>query len=254
MMQTLAPIYHRNRGGHTLMHYRIVGEAAVWPPSHRHAVTVEHESTIVHEVTHIFDLLNWITGELPTSIYTTGAGHIDNVIVLTYGKDITASITAGDNGTVGYNKERFEINTHGSTIIGDMFVELLACNVDGGKRLRRLFPYQFAGKTRRGGAQTLARQWWQWRSAVTPEQLAVGRYFGQTPLVDKGHAGQLEQFRRDILAHRPHTTDAVRGALATVLAWKAIESWRRQAVVTLDHQWIADLRGQARGSVAAHAV
>ncbi len=242
LMQALAPLYRRNRAGHTLMHYRIVGEAAVWPASHRHAVIQGHESTLVHEVTHIFDLFNWLTEELPTSVYTAGAGHLDNALVLTYGPDITASITAGDNGSVGYNKERFEINTNGCTLIGDMFVELLACGVDGGQRRCRRFPYEFAGKTRRTSAHTLAQHWWRWRRAVTPEQLAVGRYFGQTPSVDKGHAGQLEQFRRDIRARRPHATDAIRGALATLIAWQAIESWRTRSVVQLDHHWLRELR------------
>lgn len=244
MMQAVRPVYQRNRdeAGHTLMNYRIVGEADIWPASHKQAVLVNKESTIVHETTHIFDLLNWLTGQMPTSVYTAGAGHIDNIITLSYGPDITASIMAGDNGTVGYNKERLEINTHCSTIIGDMFVEMLALNVDGSKRIRRLFPYQFQGKTCRSSGQTVAAKWWQWRKSVTPEQQATGHYFGHTPAVNKGHGEQLEQFRRDILAGRPHETGALQGAMATVLAWDAMKSWQQGQRVELDHQWINEIK------------
>jgi|GEM_PF-710868 len=244
MMQAIAPVYRRNRdeAGHTLIHYRIVGEADVWPESHKQAVLVNHESTIVHETTHVFDLLNWLTGQMPTRVHTAGAGHIDNIITLTYGRNITASIMAGDNGTVGYNKERLEINTHSSTIIGDMFVEMLALNVDGGKRIRRRFPYTFEGRTFRTSGEALARHWWKWRSRVTPEQQAVGHYFGHTPEVDKGHGAQLEQFRRDILDGKAHETGALQGAMATVLAWHAMESWECGQAVTLDHHWIREIQ------------
>lgn len=244
MMQAITPIYQRNRdeNGHTLIHYRIVGEADIWPQSHKQAVLVNHESTIVHEATHIFDLLNHLTGQMPTQVYVAGAGHIDNIITLSYGSGITASIMTGDNGTVGFNKERIEINTSCSTIIGDMFVEMLALNVDGGKRIHRVFPYKFEGRTCRTSGRAVADKWWKWRTSVTPQEQAVGRYFGKTPEVNKGHGQQLEQFRRDILKGIQHPTGALQGAMATVLAWQAMESWEKGQAVSLDHGWIKEIQ------------
>lgn len=85
---------------------------------------VRKESTVIREVTHIFDLLNWLTDSEPERVHTVGEGNTDNVLTLSYPNRVTAVIVAGDNGTLGFPKERLEIDTNYGTIVGDNYVVL----------------------------------------------------------------------------------------------------------------------------------
>lgn len=240
MMQAIRPIFERQRKDNTLISYRIVGEGHIWPPEHQHAVYVKKESTVLHETTHIFDLLNWLTRRAPVKIYMTGGGHVDNLITLTYPDNIFATIMAGDNGTVGYPKERIDINTNYGTIIGDFFAEMWAvrCGDDSG---RRIFPSKWQGKNARINGRKCAEKIWKWRDGLTEEQRKTGHYFGQFPSIDKGHYAQQEYFRRQIVSGVPVETDVVRGALANLTAWKAIESWQKGQALDLDFSFLDEL-------------
>lgn len=233
MLQAIRPIFRRHKKGNTLIVYRIVGEHAIWPPEHRRNVMENKESTVIHETTHIFDLLTWLNGGEPTSVFMSGGGHIDNAITLQYEGDTTAVIIAGDNGSVGYPKERMEIDTNCGTIVGDFFVELrvVGCGEDDGTTT---FPYAWHGETINDGIQGIMDKVFKWRTELTEEKRLVGHFFGQTPAVDKGHYGQLEYFRRQIESGEPVETDARRGATPTLIAERAMESWRTGQSVKLD--------------------
>lgn len=232
MMQAVRPIFRKHRKGNTTIVYRIVGESDIWPPEHYHNVIVRKESTVCHETTHIFDLLNWLTGDLPSRIQMVGGGHMDNVITLDYPGDTTAVIIAGDNGSVGYPKERLEIDTSCGTIIGEFFVELNAVGV-GNDSGTQYFKSEFKGKPLLGIEQ-LKQALFKWRSNLTEEKRKVGHFFGQTPTIDKGHYGQLEYFRQQIISGSPIETDVVAGAIATLIAWEATESWKHGTPLKLD--------------------
>lgn len=240
MMQAIRPIYERQKKDRTLISYRIVGEGHVWPPEHQRAVYEKHESTILHETTHIFDLLNWLTRSTPIKVYTAGGGHVDNLITLTYPNDIFAVIMAGDNGTGGYPKERIDINTNYGTIIGDFFAEMWAvrCGPDSG---RKLFPYTWRGKTGRMNGRKYAEALWRWRDNLTEARRKTGHYFSEFPGISKGHYEQLEYFRRQIVCGGAIETDAVRGALANFIGWKAVESWQQGQALDLDFAFLNDL-------------
>jgi len=237
MMQAIRPIYEHHKKGNTLINYRIVGEGHIWPQEHQHAVYVKKESTVIHETTHIFDLLNWLTRSAPVKIYMTGGGNVDNMITLTYPDNTYAAITAGDCGTVGYPKERIDINTNYGTIIGDMFAEMWAvrCGDDSGEKL---FPYTWHGKKGKVNGRKYAEMLWKWRDGVTEKQRKTGHYFGQFPSVSKGHYEQQDYFRRQILSGGPIETDVTRGALANLIAWKAIESWQNGKALDLDFSFL----------------
>ncbi len=234
MMQAIKPLFEKHRTGQTTIAYRIVGESAIWPPEHRHNVLVKGESTVVHETTHIFDLLNWLTDRRPHRVYMAGGGNVDNVVTLEYPDDITAVIVAGDNGSVGYPKERVEINTGCATVVGDFFVEMTVAGM-GGQFGRRVFPYRYQGRTFEDGFEGVKRKWLDWRAGLSEEKRAVGHFFGQTPEIDKGHNAQLESFRRMALAGAPRPDLVARGALPNVIAEAALESWRQKRPQVIDY-------------------
>ena len=233
MMQDIKPIFQNYRKGNTTIIYRIVGEARLWPHHHYDVVINQNESTIIHEITHIFNLLNWLTDLTPFRVYTVGGGNVDNIITLNYPEDITAVIVAGDNSLAGFPKERIEINTDFSTIVGDEFIELNAYGNDG-KRIRRNYDYKMAGETCNTSIAEAIELGWKWRQSITPEEKESGYYYTRQVKVNKGHYEELEMFRQWIREDKPSQTDVIQGAMASLIAWRAMESWERQTPVELD--------------------
>jgi len=233
LMQDLKPMFNRLRKGNTTIIYRIIGEAAMWPKHHYDAVMLQKESTILHEATHIFDLLNWLTDLAPTRVYTAGGGNVDNIITLNYPENITAVVISGDNGSTGYPKERIEINSNGGTIIGDNFVELWSIGVDGTSQ-RKEYPYTIQGEKMLTSACEFNTKLWAWRKSVTDAEQAEGYYYDRFPSTDKGHYHELEFFRQAISEGQPSQTDATRGAMASLIAWRAIDSWKEGRPIDLN--------------------
>ena len=233
MMQAIKPLYRKHKKGSATVIYRIIGEAQLWPAHHWNAIVEKKESTIVHEVTHIFDVLNWLTDAEPLRVYTAGEGNMDNVITLNYPDQTTAVIIAGDNSTAGFPKERVEINTNYATIVGDSFREVIAAGVEGGL-VKETFPWHQGDKTfTTSGYEAISTEW-QWRASVTPEEKAYGYYYDRMPRVDKGHYAELEHFRQMIRRGGPSVTDVFRGAIANLIAWDAIRSWETGQPVAMD--------------------
>ena len=201
----------------------------------------DKESTIIHEITHIFNLINWLTDMTPFRVYTAGCGNMDNIITLNYPEDITAVIIAGDNGTAGFPKERFEINTNFSVLTGDEFVELNAYGHDG-TRITRTYDYKMAGQTLNTSIGEADVNAWNWRQSITEEEKAFGYYYKRQVKVDKGHYNELEKFRQWIRNDEPSQTDVIQGAIANLTAWRAIESWEKKAPVEMDFSYLYKLK------------
>lgn len=251
MMKDAERYYGEYRGdGNTTIIYRIIGEAQLWPPSHFDAVIRRGESTILHEVTHIFNLLNHLTGAFPVSIFAAGGGNTDNIITLEYPGRVTAVIIAGDNSCAGFPKEYLEINTAYTTIAGYHFVELDVLGTDG-ERHQRQYPYQVDQKTHTDGRLGMEERQWRFRQSITPEEMAYGYYYNNSVLVDKGHYGELEAFRQCIVHGTPSPVDVVQGAVANFIAWAAIESWGKGVKIKLNLSNLKKRRN-AREKVYAH--
>ncbi len=232
MMQEVRKLYRQYKQGSATIIYRIIGEARLWPKHHYDAVVHGGESTIIHEVTHIFDLINWLTGLAPTRVYTAGEGNLDNVITLTYPDHVTAVIIAGDNSNAGFPKERLEINTGYTTIIGNHFTELIAICGDG-QLIRKTFPYTVAKQTfETDGARVMLKSV-AWRNAVTDEEIRRGYYYDKQVKVGKGHAEELEYFRQVIEAGQQPETNIIKAAIAQLTASKAIESYHCKQALDL---------------------
>ena len=61
----------------------------------------------------------------------------------------------------------------------------------------------------------------RWRKSITPEEIEVGYYYNHMPKVNKGHAEELEFFRRAIENDTIVETNVVSGAAASCIAWRA---------------------------------
>jgi len=235
IMQAVKPLYQGVRKGNTLMVYRIIGEAQLWPASHKRAIIEEKESTIVHEATHIFDLLNWLTGGAPRRVFSTGGGNMDNIITLDYPRDVWAVVISGDNACSGYPKERLEIDSNHATIVAEGFSELTAMGVEAGF-VRRHFGLTGELSTGWETHEEKLERGWAFRQGITEEQKAYGYYYpkGRERRSMKGHYEELEHFRQSIVAGKAPETGVVRGAMAEVTAWRAVESWEKGEPVALD--------------------
>ncbi len=241
MMQAVKPEFLSHRKGTTLIDYRIIGEGQLWPPSHKEAIYERRESTIIHEITHIFDLLNWLTEREPVRVYTVGGGNTDNIITLTYPDEIVAVIVAGDNSTAGYPKERIEINTNFGVIAGEYFVELRTVCVNG-RSTCRTFDYKEGNdKVHNTSITECIEKSIAWRQSVTEEEIEYGYYYDRMIRPDKGHYGELEHFRKCIVEGRKPETDVIKGALANLIAWAAMESWKKGVPVDLDFAYLHEL-------------
>jgi len=108
-------------------------------------------------------------------------------------------------------------------IVGEQFVELFTCNV-GGESTHKTYPFTVEGTQYDGGIRKLIDVGRQWYKSVAPEQRAYGYYYDRMPIVDKGQYAEMDLFRKVILAGGPSVTDVVRGALANLTAWAALES------------------------------
>ena len=235
MMQDIKPLFKdRKREGNTTIIYRIVGEARLWPFHHYDAVVNRKESAIIHETTHIFDLLNWLTDSFPFRVYTAGGGNMDNIITLEYPGNTTAVIVSGDNSTAGLPKERLEINTDFGTIIGDNFVESQAFGFEGQEFCTKTYGYTIGGKKFNSPVSETEEKMREWRQNITPEQIKYGYYYDTQVKVDKGHYNELEFFRKVIEKNLSVETGVVNGAVSNIIAWEAIESWKKHLPVELD--------------------
>jgi predicted dehydrogenase len=233
MMRDIKPLFKTLKKGSATILYRIIGEARLWPKHHYDAIIHNGESTIIHEVTHIFDILNWLTDSTPRRVFAAGEGNTDNVITLNYPDHITAVIIAGDNSSAGFPKEWLEINTGHSTIVGDNFVEMTAYQADL-RLINKIYPYAIGNETFTDDGRTFTEECWKWRTSITAEEKEKGYYYERMPKVDKGHYHELEFFRKTIAENLPSETDVVKGAIAQMTAEIAVDSWKNGAPMDID--------------------
>lgn len=234
MARDMKTLFDQYRRDNTTIIYRVIGEAGLWPFHHYDAIVNKKESTIIHEATHFFDLLNWLTGSLPFRVFTAGGGNMDNVITLEYPERTTAVIVSGDNATAGWPKERLEIDTGAGVIVGTDFASLSVAGFPDHRYFYKNYDYAMAGKTLNTSLEELQKNYADWRRSVTDEERKYGYYYDRAPKVNKGHYDELEFFRLAIENDTPVQTGVKQGAVANIIAWKAIESHKEGRVMPLE--------------------
>ncbi|MCF6175453.1 MAG: Gfo/Idh/MocA family oxidoreductase [Victivallaceae bacterium] len=235
MMQDVKSLYKQHRKGNTTIIYRIIGEGIrLWPQHHYDAIIKHAESTIIHEATHIFDLLNWLTDSFPTSVYAAGGGNVDNIITLEYPHDVTAVVISGDNANAGVPKEYLEINTNSGCIKGHNFIELEAFGWEKNEYINKTYDYTIGDKVVNSSMAVAEEKLRHWRQNVTPEQIAKGYYYDTIPKEDKGHYNELEFFRRAVAGEVEIETGIIAGAVTQLTASTGIKSYRQKQAIQLD--------------------
>ena len=233
-MQDTRKAFRKVRGNKTMIHYRIVAESQLWPPAYQKFISEEKGSTIVNELTHIFDLLNWLIDDYPVSICAFGGKADDNVIVLEYPCNTLVSIFSGSIGTEAYPKEKLEIFTNYTTIVMDSFVELVSAGEkDFGDKTYPLFVDPMKNEISGEGIDALRKKRRLWYNNIPPDDKADGHYYTSRPSEDKGHYNELEYFRTCVANKTMPETNHIRGAAATIIALKAIESLKACRTIKL---------------------
>ena len=227
--------YYRERctAGNTTILYRIIGESYLWPKHHYTAVVDRKESTIVHELTHIFQLLRFLTGNYPLTVNTSGGGNMDNIITLEYPDNVTAVIIGGDNSTAAFPKEYLEIVGNHTVIAGYNFTELEVTANDG-TFVRKRYPYTIAGKEFTAGRLETDEQRRAFRFSVTEEERAYGYYYHRQIKVTKGHYEEMERFRKCVAENLPSPINLYDGAAANIIAYRAVQSYTERRRVEVD--------------------
>jgi predicted dehydrogenase len=235
ILQEARRIFSAQRGPVTTISYRICGEFLLFPQHHKDTLTTRGESGIIHEVVHVFDLLNWFTQSDPVSIFCSGGATDDNVLVLEYPHNTRACILSSNASTEGFPKERMEVFTNHSTLVMNEFLELQVAQIPG--EYDQLFPLKSSpgdDPHRLRSEAELRQQLKAWRQALTEQDMAAGYYYASRPCVNKGHFEALESFRRCIREKRRPETDAWRGVLATIMGLEALRSLRERRVIDFD--------------------
>ena len=227
--------YYRERctAGNTTILYRIIGESYLWPKHHYTAVVDRKESTIVHELTHIFQLLRFLTGNYPLTVNTSGGGNMDNIITLEYPDNVTAVIIGGDNSTAAFPKEYLEIVGNHTVIAGYNFTELEVTANDG-TFVRKRYPYTIAGKEFTAGRLETDEQRRAFRFSVTEEERAYGYYYHRQIKVTKGHYEEMERFRKCVAENLPSPINLYDGAAANIIAYRAVQSYTERRRIDID--------------------
>jgi len=234
-IRDMRDVFQRIRGPETLMYYRLVAESQLWPKAYQVETAAGNANTIINEVTHIFDLLNFVTGHFPKAIFAAG-GHSDNhAITLEYPDQTTCVILSGSCGTEAYPKECLEIFTNFTTLVSESFVEFNSAGVqDCGDKTYPIGRDPYKDFVDGEGITPLRLKRREWYANIPPEDRADGHYYFSRPSEDKGHYLELESLRKCIVTNTPPATTHVSGAIATLTALKAIESQKERRMIDLD--------------------
>ena len=234
-IQDTRDAFRKIRGDEALILYRMVAESRLWPKAYQEAVKNYRDSTIIVELVHIFDLLNWLIEDYPTTIFAAGGRSDNNALILEYPGNITVSLLSGNCGTEAYPKERLEIFSNFTTIVMDNFVELVSAGEhDFGDKTYPLENDPLKDLVEGEGSEALRLKSRHWYTHIPPEDRERGYYYTSRPGVNKGHYNELERFRNCIVNNVRPETDHIRGAAATLTALKAIEAHRERRFVELD--------------------
>ena len=227
IMQEAKRIFKKIRKEDTLIYYRIVGESILWPRFHQNDVNSGKAITIIHETTHIFNLLNWLLDQVPLSVYAVGGQSDNNIITFTYSDKTCATILQGGCGTEAYPKERMEIFTDNKVLVMNEFISLECTRIPGEND--QSFPLKsdpVRNRTEGVSWNDLRNELMVWRDKLTEEQIRYGYYYANRPCVNKGHYDALQAFYEAIINDTKPFNDEQQGALATIIGLEAVNSLR----------------------------
>ncbi|MEI7905513.1 MAG: Gfo/Idh/MocA family oxidoreductase, partial [Candidatus Firestonebacteria bacterium] len=225
------------RKGEALITYRIVADRKRYNNGKIDMKTWGGD--LLGETCHIFDLMRWLTGKEPSTLYCEGWQDDNSITTMRFG-DQVVSIVSGGIGDLRYPKERLEIFRDRSTIVLDCFAELyngLYHPPLGTKRWlkRSSFPISmhYADKILGRGIEVYAKGLRKYIPRHDAVKKRTGNYEVPIPEVDKGHFNEIEAFAEAIRNNERSPIDEVAGSFATLCAMKAFESLKTGQAVKI---------------------
>ena len=187
---------------------------------------------MLFEMTHFTDVCNWFLADDPVEVTAVETGMLNMAVIVRYQSGALATIVIGNNGTMGYCKELYELMGNGGYIAIDHMLEVRTAAIEGAPAtttypmVHDLHPQ--IGKE--GGVSG----WLAKKHAACDEAAAHNDPLLQfTAEPDKGHAHALERFVDQILDNGPEVCGVEAAVLATRVAFAAIRSARERRTVPL---------------------
>ena len=185
---------------------------------------------LLGETCHIFDLMRWLTGKEPSTLYCSGGRDDNSITTMRFG-DQVVSIISGGIGDLRYPKERLEIFRDRSTIILDCFAELYDGLYHPPVKLknwlfRKDYPVglHYTGGKLGNGIEVYMKGMQKCIPVHDAVKKRTGNYEVPIPEVDKGHFGEIEAFAEAVQKGRRSPVDEIAGSFATLCPMKAFES------------------------------
>lgn len=214
-----------------------------------------NDDRVLHELVHVFDVLQMFTGSEPVRVYANRGSHAnDTIITLTFADQSIATIlSTGRTGPIP--KEHLEIHWDGKAVEVESFIEARYYHVPGAPLVRR-YPGRISDKAasldyvqafgKEDGLDCL-RELLREATAQFDDHLA-GRLTREEVVAhargymeDKGWSRALDEMALAILEDRaPHNATAIDGTRAVAVALAARRAIATGHAVRLDaRQWSA---------------
>jgi predicted dehydrogenase len=132
----LAKDIANHHGGVKHIHYRVSDAYWSWGAHY------PKRTRIVHEVCHMFDLVRYLTGSNPNTVYCMEARADDETVCIRFDSGCVASIMSSGYATVDMPKESMDMMVELGSVIMTDFVELRTFGLEGYESV-----YRFAGHT-----------------------------------------------------------------------------------------------------------
>jgi predicted dehydrogenase len=187
---------------------------------------------MLFEMTHFTDVCNWFLKEAPVEVTAVETGMLNMAVIVRYQSGALATIVIGNNGTMGYCKELYELMGNGGYLAVDHMLEVRTAGIDGAPA-KITYPMQHDLHPQIGPEGGVSG-WLAKKQAACAEAAAAHDPLLQfTAEPDKGHAHALERFADQIFGHGPEVCGIDSAVLATKVAFAAIRSAHEKRPVLL---------------------
>ena len=187
---------------------------------------------MLFEMTHFTDVCNWFLADDPVEVTAVETGMLNMAVIVRYQSGALATIVIGNNGTMGYCKELYELMGNGGYIAIDHMLEVRTAAIEGAPATTT-YPMVHDLHPQIGMEGGISG-WLAKKRAACDEAAAHNDPLLQfTAEPDKGHAHALERFVDQILDNGPEVCGVEAAVLATRVAFAAIRSARERRTVPL---------------------
>lgn len=187
---------------------------------------------MLFEMTHFTDVCNWVLAEAPVEVTAVETGMLNMAVIVRYQSGALATIVIGNNGTMGYCKELYELMGNGGYLAVDHMLEVRTAGIEGAPaKITYPMVHDLHPQI---GVEGGVSGWLAKKQAACAEAAAANNPLLQfTAEPDKGHAHALERFAEQVLHNGPEVCGIDAAMIATRVAFAAIRSAQEKRTVPL---------------------